>query len=82
MIETDRGSDIRSTLTGKSFVILSEKSLKVSSEKKINSKSTVLAIKKVLLSPFQISEKELDCTVFFSSNIKYSFPESLSEYSI
>ena len=81
MIETDKGSAIRSTLTGKSFTILSEKSLKVSSEKKINSKSTVLAIKKVLLFPFQISEKELDCIVL-SSNIKYSYPESISEYSI
>ena len=82
VIETERGSAIKSTLTGKSFMILFEKSLKVFSEKKINSKSTVFAIKKVLLSPFQISEKDFDCETLLSSRMKYSFPEPLSEYSI
>ena len=80
--ETDKGSAIRSIFMGKSLTILLDKSVKVSSEKNTNSKLTVFAIKKVFSSPFHTSEKELDWLMLVSSNIKYSFADVLSEYSI
>jgi hypothetical protein len=66
------------TSTGKSFIIFWEKSSYVSSEKKINSKSIVLAIKKDFDLPFHISINEFDWLFIASSNIKNSFPEKLS----